>query len=130
MEVGKTIDKLNAYGDVKFETRDIPLYINMLMRLESTRLTGRYSPSANKELELAWAKELSLRLNKCLEKPTPCDMYLICHYIASIQYEDFKVKLMGAKLKEHIADIIKDYLLTHDELKTYKDYTLRIEKNS
>lgn len=102
--------------------RDRPAYMQVLINLEYRKLLGYAMHRASREVEGTWAKDLAYRLNKCLEKPTLHDMHLLCDYISALQYDGFKTIPFTPEFKEHIALIIKDYLLSYEEREEYKTY--------
>ena len=113
---------ISLSSECVFHKEENPIYIQVLINLEHRLLLGYAMHRASREIEESWAKDLVTRLNRCLEKPTPYDTHLLCDYIVSLQYDGFKTIPFSPKFKEHIANIVKDYLLTYDELESYKTY--------
>lgn len=113
-----------------WQRKETPSFMNMLVNLEYHLITGHPAKRAARAEEKKWSTDLANRLNRCMEKPQTYDCYTLCGYISFLQYNDTRVKPYSPDEKEYIASLIKDYLLTYDELQEYKDYIARIEKRA
>lgn len=102
--------------------RKTPDFINLLVYLEYRRLTGYPAARANRKIEKIWSNDLAARLNRCVEKPSVQHAYTLRNYISFLQASETRVKHFPAEFEECIADLVKDYLLTSDEIEEYKKY--------
>jgi hypothetical protein len=108
--------------------RETPIYIRTLINLEHRALTGAPARRMNREEEKKWSGDLANRLNKCIEKPTVYGSHTLCDYISFLQYDESGIKHYPPEHEECIASIIKDYLLSSDEIAEYMNYCTRMEK--
>jgi hypothetical protein len=120
--------KLESYSDANFYRHELPLYQNLLLRLEYSKFTGRPCLARNEMFDRLCAINLESRLARCMEKPKPVAIIILNDYILAIKYDKLCDSQYTESMKLEIASIIKDYLLTYDELQAYKNYSLGFEK--
>jgi hypothetical protein len=101
-----------------------PVYMRLLLNLESRKLMGEPITRAARDEELKWFEDLKLRMRNIREEFTDYDKYLILRYMEFLQFNDSlsRTKVFSPDFEERIAQLIKYHLLEYKELRAYIDY--------